>query len=171
MGEEYARARELCARTGDDARLLPVLYGQWLNHFVRARLEHALDLGRELRELAERHDTGVLIVAERAVGWPLVCMGRFAEGRASLDRIAALHEPARPLRFAYGQDPAVAGLATGAWALWGCGESAAAEARAQAAIARARELEHPPSLTYALCTAALLAGFERDTPTARERAL
>ena len=29
----YARARELCSRTGNDAALLPVLYGQWVNGF------------------------------------------------------------------------------------------------------------------------------------------
>jgi hypothetical protein len=62
-----------------------------------------------------------MIVAERAVGGPLVCMGRFAEARQHLDRIPGLPAPGdqRPLRFLYGQDPPAAGLATGAWALWG----------------------------------------------------
>ena len=124
VAECYARARELCRRIGDDARLLPVLYGLWVNAFVRARHERVLELGVELRELAERRDPGVLIVAERAVGWPLFCMGRFAEAREYLDRIPELHERAggRPLHLLYGQDPAAAGLATGAWALWGCGD-------------------------------------------------
>jgi class 3 adenylate cyclase len=172
VAECYARARELCVRTGDDARLLPVLYGLWVNAFVRAEHERDLELGRELLELAERRDAGVLIVAERAVGWPLVCMGRFAEAREHLDRIPALHEPAeqRPLRFLYGQDPVVAGLATGAWALWGCGADADADARAEEAIALARELDHPITLTYALGAGGLLAVLRDDIAGARRRA-
>jgi predicted ATPase/DNA-binding SARP family transcriptional activator len=172
VAECYARARELCVRTGDDARLLPVLYGLWVNAFARAEHERDLELGLELLELAERRDAGVLIVAERAVGWPLVCMGRFAEAREHLDRIPGLHEPAedRPLRFLYGQDPAVAGLATGAWALWGCGADAEAEARTEEAIALARELDHPITLTYALGAGGLLAALRDDVAGARRRA-
>ncbi|HEY6692194.1 MAG TPA: BTAD domain-containing putative transcriptional regulator [Solirubrobacteraceae bacterium] len=168
----YGRARELCRRTGDDARLLPVLYGLWVNAFVRARHERALAVGLELRELAERRDPGVLLVAERAVGWPLVCMGRFAEAREHLDRIPALQESAdgRPLRYLYGQDPAVAGLATSAWALWGCGEGEAADARAEEAIALARRTEHPLTMAYALGTGALVAALQRDARAARVRA-
>ncbi|HET8757996.1 MAG TPA: AAA family ATPase [Solirubrobacteraceae bacterium] len=169
----YARARELCRRTGEDARLLPVLYGLWVNAFVRARHERVLELGRELRDLAERRDPGVLIVAERSVGWPLVCLGRFAEAREHLDRIPALQQPGeqRPLRFLYGQDPAVAGLVTGAWALWGCGEDEAAEQRAAGAIALARDTEHPLTLCYALGAAALVSAFSGDAAAARRRAL
>jgi predicted ATPase len=172
VAECYARARELCVRTGDDARLLPVLYGLWVNAFVRAEHERDFDLGLELLELAARRDPGVLIVAERAVGWPLVCMGRFEEAREHLDRIPVLHEPAeqRPLRFLYGQDPTVAGLATGAWALWGCGAGADAEERTEEAIALARELDHPITLTYALGAGGLLAALRDDVAGARRRA-
>jgi hypothetical protein len=168
----YRRARELSAQAGDDARLLPVLYGLWVNAFVRARHEQVLALGLELRALAEQRDPRVLIVAERAVGWPLVCMGRFAEARRHLDRIPELQAlgDLRPLRLLYGQDPAVAGLATGAWALWGSGEQEAAEARAGSAIALARPTGHPLSLAYALGSGALLAAFRGDAGTARGRA-
>lgn len=169
----YTRARELCRSTGDDVRLLPVLYGLWVNGFARARHPHVLELGLELRELAERRDPPVLIVAERAVGWPLVCMGRFTEARVYLDRIPDLRRRAEdePLRFLYGQDPAVAGLAAGAWALWGCGEDEAADARAEEAIALARSTEHPMSVVYALGTGALLAALQRDASAARRRAV
>ncbi len=169
----YRRARELCRGFRDDARLLPVLYGLWVNAFVRARHERVLELGLELHELAARRDPAVLIVAERAVGWPLICMGRFVEAREHFDRIPALRRSTdhRPLRFAYGQDPAVAGLATGAWALWGCGDDAAADARAEKAIALARGTDHPLTLCYALGAGALLAAFRRDDLAARTRAL
>jgi predicted ATPase/DNA-binding SARP family transcriptional activator len=169
----YGRARELSARAGDDARLLPVLYGLWVNAFVRARHEQVLALGLELRALAEQRDPRVLIVAERAVGWPLVCMGRFAEAREHLDRVLELQAlgDQRPLRLLYGQDPAVAGLATGAWALWGCGEGAAADVRSESAIALARPTGHPLSLAYALGSGALLAAFRGDAGTARGRAV
>jgi predicted ATPase len=171
VADTYTRARALCARSGEDARLLPVLYGQWVNAFVRSQHERALAIGRELRALAERLDTGVLSVAERAVGWPLVCMGRCAEARMHLDRVRAQPDDRRPpLRRLYGQDPAVAGLATGAWALWGCGDARAAAQRAELAIGLARDLGHPVSVIYALGAGALLAAFAGDAFAARERA-
>ena len=93
--------------------------------------------------------------------------------REHLDRIPALARTAdqRPLRFVYGQDPQVAGLATGAWALWGCGDGAEGDARAAEAIALARNTEHPLTLCYALGAGALLAAFRRDVRAARSRAL
>src|SRR5262249_56993261 len=34
--EAYRRARELCEELGESVRLLPVLYGEWAGHYVRA---------------------------------------------------------------------------------------------------------------------------------------
>jgi len=162
----YARAETLC----DDERLLAVRYGQWVNGFVTSRHDEALALALALRALAERHDPGVLVVANRAVGWSLFCLGRFEEARATLDDAVA-PERRLQLRQLYAHDPVVAGLATSAWAAWGCGDDATADARARAAIAQGRALEHPLSLIYALGTGALLAGFQGDARTARERGI
>jgi hypothetical protein len=167
----YERARELCEGRGDDSRELPVLYGLWVNAFVRARHGRALELGFELRALAERRDPSVLVVAERAVGWPLICMARFEDAREHLDRVVQL-QPAdpRPLRFLYGQDPAAAGIATGAWALWGCRDPSG-DARAEEAIVLARATEHPLTIAYALGAGALVAALREDAHKARERAV
>src|SRR5262249_49370169 len=164
----YVRARELYHHTNDDGQIVPMLYGLWVNAFMRARHEQALKLGRELHAVAARRDPNVQIVAERAISWPLVCLDRFAEAQKPLDRIVALHRPARqrPLRFLYKQDPAATGLATGAWALWGCGAGEEADARAEEAIALARAADHPLSLVYALGVAALLAALRGDAAAA-----
>lgn len=168
-GDAYAKARVLCG--AGDPRVLPILYGKWVNGFVRGRHDEVLELGRELRRLAEDHDPGALVVADRSVGWPLVCMGRFAEAREALDRIPAIQDAdsRQALRQLYAHDPVVAGLATAAWALWGCGEEEAADARAREAIEHGRALEHPLSLMYALGTGALLASFQGGTAAAHVR--
>ncbi len=164
----YDRARTLCERTGAPASLLPVLCGSWAGALARAEHERGLALGQELRAQAAEHDPAAVIVGELAVGWPLVCLGRFAEARAALERIPEPGDAA--LRLRYGQDPAVAGLAAGAWALWGCGASGEAAERGERAIALARAADDPLSLASALALGAQLAAFLDDAPLARERA-
>ena len=170
------RPRAVRAHRRRRARCLPVLYGA-VGQPVRARAPRAGADGRARAAPARRAPRpGVLIVAERAVGWPLVCMGRFDEARAHLDRDpAACTTPAhRPLRFRVRAGPgASAGLATGAWALWGCGESASGRASGPSRRSPcARETDHPLSVTYALCHRGAAGRPSWATrATARERAL
>jgi tetratricopeptide (TPR) repeat protein len=168
----YARARELCERTGNHHELAAVLYGLWVGGFVRGRHQEVLEIARELRRIAVQRDREARSVAERAVGWPLLCMGRFEEAREHLERIPALHDPSlhEPLRYRFGQDPGSSGLATLAWALWGCGDEDGARARAREAVLLARDTGHPLSVTYALGAGALLAAFLGDAALVRERA-
>ena len=161
----YDRARVLCQATGDRGSQSAALYGSWVGALARAEHERALALGLELRE----RDPEAVIVGARAVGLSLVYLGRFAEARTALDRIPDRCDAA--LRLRHGHDPAVAGTAAGAWALWGCGAAREAAERGERAITLARAADHPPSLAHALGMGAQLAAFLDDPPTARERAL
>ncbi len=139
----------------------PAVYGLWVGAVVRARHEQALALGHELGDTP--------LIGERAIGWPLLCLGRFEEARAYLDQVPG--RDGGPAEHVYGPDPLSAGLAAGAWALWGCDEAEAAEQRAAEAIERARELAHPLTLAHALGSGALLAAFREDPAAARSRAV
>jgi predicted ATPase/DNA-binding SARP family transcriptional activator len=161
----FDRARALCQATGDRDSLPAVLYGMWVGALARAEHERALALGHELREC----DPEAPIAGEGAAGLPLVFLGRFAEARAALDRIPDRCDAG--LRLRYGHDPAVAAMAAGAWALWGCGVSREATERGERAIALGRAADHPPSLVVALGMGAQLAAFLDDPRAARERAL
>jgi predicted ATPase len=53
--EAYIRARQLCQQVGENPPLFPVLRGLWNCYLVRAELQTARDLGKELLSLAKRH--------------------------------------------------------------------------------------------------------------------
>jgi predicted ATPase len=50
-GAAYDRARELCDRLGDAARLLPILYGQWAHHVTRGNARTARSLAETFLRL------------------------------------------------------------------------------------------------------------------------
>ena len=60
------------------------------------------------------------MVARRAIGGPLVYMGRAGEARTHLEQIPATIDPRRTaaLISSYGEDPVTAGRATLSWARW-----------------------------------------------------
>src|SRR5712691_12474736 len=68
-------------------------------------------------------DAAPLVVAHRALGLPLYCMGEVAQAREHFAQSVALYDPQRhrTLAFAYGQDPGVAALVFDALTLWTLG--------------------------------------------------
>jgi DNA-binding SARP family transcriptional activator/predicted ATPase len=171
--ETYARARALSARLGDTPdRVLPVLYGLWNNELVAGKHAAAHELATAFLDIAERHDDPAVVVAHRAVAWPLLFLGRFGEARRHLDAVLAGYQPSRhgELLRLYGEDPAVAGGAALALCLWFLGLDAQACEASDAAVASARTLEHPLSLVYALFIRAKIAQLGDEPAAAGEAA-
>ena len=50
VGEAYARARELCRQLDQPQKMLPILYGQWINHAMRGEMDRAQQLAGEIRQ-------------------------------------------------------------------------------------------------------------------------
>jgi predicted ATPase/class 3 adenylate cyclase len=172
-GQAYARARDLCRRIGDTGRLLPLLFGQWVFHMVRAEHSTARDLAEELLRSAERQgEAAGLVVGHRAVGIGALWRGEPGNARRHLEQTLALYDPAghRSLASLYAYDPKLAGLAGLACALFQLGYPEQAVARCREAVEEARQLSHPAGLAYALHHACTLDQARGDSASVREQA-
>ncbi|WP_026620844.1 putative ATPase/class 3 adenylate cyclase (plasmid) [Ensifer sp. WSM1721] len=173
VGQANARARELCERLADTSRLLPVLYGDWVFHVVRAELEAGRKAGEELLKRAqEEREVSAETVGNRIVGTDAFLRGEIAIAREYLERSLALYDPQqhRALAFLFAQDPRVAGLSVLSWTLFALGYPEQAEARSNEALADARELSHRNTLGYALLYGCILSQLRGDWREARDRA-
>lgn len=171
--QTYARARELCDELGDTAaHVLPVLYGLWNNELVAGRHNSALELAESFLELAERRADDAVVVARRAVAWPLLLRGELGRAREHLEEVVRRFDPARHERLlsVYGEDPGTAGRSALALALWLLGFDDRAKAIGSDGLARARSLGHPLSLVYTLFIDAVISQLRGDTRAAAERA-
>ncbi|HEX6011758.1 MAG TPA: AAA family ATPase [Geminicoccaceae bacterium] len=172
-GAVYARALELCRRVGGGPRLLPLLFGRWVFHLVRAEHAAAREIADELLRLARREgDATGWLVGHRAAGIGALWRGEPVEARGHLERALALYDPERhrPLAAAYGYDLRLAGLAGLAFALFQLGSPDQAMARCHQAVEEAERQAHPAGLAYALYHACMLDQIRRDAPGLAQRA-
>jgi class 3 adenylate cyclase/predicted ATPase len=141
----------------DPLLLFSVLYGFWVANYVAFDGGMMRELSTEFLALAEKQRaTMPLSVGHRLVGTSLACTGDIAQGRAHLDRAAALYNPTehRPLALRFGQDVRVAILSNRALALWMLGYPTAALADTDQLLTDAREIGQAATVMYALFHAA-----------------
>lgn len=149
----YRRAEALCARIDNESHRFRALRGLLTFFMVRGRPIEAERIGGQLLTLAEKSgDAGVRLQVYRPLGLNLFYLGRFEEALNKLDRALALHDPVTHAdhRHEYGSDPAVLANCNRGWIRWFVGHTAGAVEDCEAAIARARRLDHPHSLAFAL---------------------
>ena len=165
-GAAYARAHELCERTGHADRLPPIVYGRWAYHLVGG--EH--ETGRRLAEAVPRPrgsqaDTALELVGHRILGMSLLHLGELQAGRARIEQALGLYDPRRhrSLAFRFGQDQQASGLAFLALALWLSGFPDQASRTIDRALGVLEGLNHANSRGYVLVWgAATLAQLRRD---------
>ncbi|HEY2991491.1 MAG TPA: AAA family ATPase [Methylomirabilota bacterium] len=169
----YARAEALCHTLGDPPELFPVLLGRCAAALLQARLPSAQALAEHALRLAERDRIPALLAqAHPGLGITLFWRGELATAAAHLEQAIAAYAalPARPRGFRLLHDPGVAAHAYAAWTSWLRGAPEQARRQSDAAVALARELEHPFSLAFALAFAAILHQCRREPAVCRERA-
>jgi len=173
VGHAYDRARELCVRSGETARLFPVLRGLWFFHFVRGDLRSAEHLAKQLLPLGESaRDPALLVEAYVALGATSNWQGAFAQARDYHDRGIELYDPRhhRSHTLLYGQDPGVSSGSESARALWFLGYPSRALARSDQALTLAHELAHPFTQTFAILFHAMLHQLRREPSLCERRA-
>ncbi len=137
----------------DRLLLFSVLYGLWAANFVAFNGDVVRDLATQVLALAEKNgETVPLMVGHRLMGSSLLYVGDIAEGRAHLDRVVALYDPAehRPLAARFGQDVRMSALTYRSQALWFLGYPEAALVDADHAMSDAREIGQAATLMFAL---------------------
>jgi len=172
--QTYTRARQLCSEQGQTPDLFPVLFGLWNFYEVKGEVETALQLARQMLQLAEESkDVALLLEANYALGDNLFWSGDFERSLQHCDEAVRLYD--RPkhhsLAFVYGgYDPAVASLAFAAWDLWMLGQPEEAVARSEQSMALANSLRQPFSQAVALAFAAMLHHARHDPAMTRQYA-
>jgi predicted ATPase len=173
VGETYTCARQLCQYLEDPSQLSPVLWGLWAYALMRAELQTAHALGKQLLALAQQgQDAAMLLAAHRALGATLFCLGEAASAYTHLAQGLALYDPQqhRAYAFLYGEDGGVVCRSHAALALWSLGYPDQGLARSHEAVILAQQRAHPFSLGYALHFVAHFHQLRREVRAAQERA-
>lgn len=148
----HRRSWALCLKLNEKRRLVRVMWGVHTCHVNSGELAAALTLAREMRQLADASgDPASIAESLHALGTTLAFMGDFVAARKALEAIFPIlpvggHKMAEAV---YVLDPCVTSLSMLAMVLARLCLFDEALERANAAVALANELAHPPSLAYA----------------------
>lgn len=170
----YIRARELSHQAGNMHLLFQVLAGLWVCYFVRAELNMARELGRQLLDLGKKEQNPVVYLhAHRTLGATLCAMGEFKTAIAHCEQGTALYRIQHQRHhdsLVYGQNPGVVYPAYAAIALWSLGFPDQALNRSRESIALAKELDQPFSLAFSLGMSSFFHHLRREEIIVRKRA-
>jgi class 3 adenylate cyclase/predicted ATPase len=165
------QAERLGEHIEDPLLLYSVLYGFFIAKFINFDGDAACALARQFLALAEQQKaTAAIMIGHRLLGNTLLCTGDAAEALSHLDRALSLYDPAvhRPLAMRFGHDVEAATLTFRSLALWLLGYPNSALMETDRAIAAAREIDHMPTLVFALAVTALTHICSRDHTAAAE---
>ena len=171
-GQAYARARALWERLGSPADFLQIPYGQSVYHINRGEFDLAQRLAEDLLRLSrQRNDSTGLVLGHDAAGRNLMFAGSFAPSRSHLEEALALYDPIShgSVVDQVGIHPQVRSQAHLGIVLCCLGFPDQAVARSGAAIAEARRLAHPPSMSLSLALGAVPLSLVRDYAALNER--
>lgn len=93
VGRVYARARELCALSGEQTPIFSVLYGEFLFHYWKMEQRTALKVADELMAEAERSkDPAKLLAAHFALGIDLAHLDQLVPAREHLEKAISVFD-------------------------------------------------------------------------------
>jgi len=159
------RALELARELGGGREFGWVLHGIWSHAFVSGAFEKALDLASRLVQFGEAQDDPALrMQGHYTLGVVSQYRGDFEASREHGERCWELvreHGSAASIQFS-GQDVGVMVQNSLSWTCWVLGYPEQALAWRDGALARAREISHPWSLSMALFYSTWLRQFLGD---------
>ena len=173
VGDNYRRAHVLCKRMGTAPQIFPVLQGLYRFYLVSAELTAALDTTTQLLDIADKaRDRNLLMEAHQARAFSFGFRGELAPAEEHLDKCLALFDPERfrGRMHLYSTDTATSALCLGALTAWLRGYPDRSVAKTEEALSRARLVDHPYTLAWALSFAAVLRQLRGDASATRELA-
>jgi len=168
----YTRAREICQQLGRRHELFPVLWGLWGYHLSVGQGAAALEIARQLREMASDGRAADRVRAAWALGTTAIFAGRPREGLELLDEGLRHYDRADDQvdRYLYGHDAGLTCRVFGAWARCILGRPDEASDQIDAACRDAATLAHPQSLAFTYMFAGVVHQFRGDPERALARA-
>jgi class 3 adenylate cyclase/predicted ATPase len=170
VGDNYRRAHALCKRMGTAPQIFPVLQGLYRFYLVSAELQAALDTTKQLLDIADKaRDRNLLMEAHQAQAFSLGFRGELSAAQEHFDKCMALFDPEhfRGRMHLYSTDTATSALCLGALIAWLRGYPDRSAAITEQALARARMVDHPYTLAWALSFAAVLRRLRGDVSMTR----
>jgi serine/threonine protein kinase/tetratricopeptide (TPR) repeat protein len=152
VGEAYARARELCRRVGDPARVIPVLVGLSAHHVVSGEVRVAHDIALEMLALFQRlGEPNLQMIGLWSVGAALFHLGELESGHDHLERSLQLYDPTfhTPRVWQTGIEPGIFCRCELARTLTLRGFPDQGLECVNTAVAQARAIDHPQPLAFA----------------------
>ncbi|WP_437679660.1 TOMM system kinase/cyclase fusion protein [Sorangium sp. So ce131] len=159
------RCEELNQQLGDTPLTAPTLWAVFMYHHQLNHRAKARQLAERLVTMAERSDdTAQLVWSLPLLGHCAWIEGNLPEARQHLERALASYDVKAHgrLAFLYGVDPRTLAEATLMPVLYLMGHPEEALALGERAVARAKDLEHPPSLWVASFYLLMMRHFGRD---------
>ena len=173
MGRAYARAHELCRRTGDTSGLVPALRGVWTFHLNRAELTAATEAAEDLlRCTKDQGDATAEWIGRRSVAVIRTFLGEFTAARAQFEEAARLYPSRRnsiDAQFKVETGGTVYPPGVLSWVLLLQGHPDQALVDGREVVAAVRELNQLYALAIVLHQNCLLHQLLRDRRTVEER--
>jgi predicted ATPase len=172
LEQAYGRAREICQQVGSAPKLFHALRGLKGYYDLRGEIYTALDLGRQMLNIAEgQGDEDLLIMAHNNLGVTLLYAGDLTAYHHHLDKVIELYDFDRHhlLGFKFGYDPKVATMAH-AMGLWMLGYPDQALQESRQAVQLADEIGQPFSQSFAYYFASHLHLLRREAHATLETA-
>ena len=147
----YARAEELLRQTNRPELLVPVLYGLWIGHYLRAEHNQGYDMVRKLVAEVDRLGEPVpRLVAHRMCAATEILLGKHPEARKNLETALALYEPDLLTRFAeqFAQEPGIQIRSYFILNLWLLGYPGQVAQHVSISQDKAAELDHVNTTCY-----------------------
>ena len=172
-GKAIHRARQLCQQLGDDSRLFAVLNGAASYHVVRGEFGIALELGKQMRQIAEQAQNPALIVVAAVRLAEVYCWRGEDQpfGRQQFEQAIALdrQEYHPTYLLVSNESQGITARRNGCYCLWMLGYNDQALAYAKEGRALAEQLSHPFSLSGAYLGTGVLHYFQRDLQASQKQ--
>ena len=173
VDKTYARARELARQVGNTSQLFPALAGMAYAQIVNGHMHEARSLAAEFLEQAESvQDPLVYAAGHWLMAYSAWWQGDIPVVRRHSRRCLEYYDPKRHRDGieTYNNDPGVVCGYLDALASWVLGYPTEATQAMERAVAHARQLEHPQSLSMIVLFAAQLSQFRREDMAAKASA-
>jgi tetratricopeptide (TPR) repeat protein len=160
--EVFSRARALSRNAGNENLLFQNLAGLWSFHLIRGELHPALELAREMLQVAEQtQNPGFYLNGYMATALPLFYLGHFLAAQQHLEKSISYHGRGKhpPGVSVYGWDPGIVVACYKAQTVWMLGYPERALKEAEAALQLAGELATP---FHSALAAGLLATYHAN---------
>lgn len=171
----FAQANAIAEKIPDLPHAFTIAYALWVARYIRSEQAAAIEIATDMVATAKRSDneghliTGLrtLAISHMITGAPTEAEKCFAEALTREQQLPPVSLEKRvALAHRFAAEPGIATEFHHGFTLWSLGRISEARERSASALADARAMKHPATLSHALAHAAIFLVLSRDIPGA-----